>query len=179
MPHSIEILVSLARLFEYPGQDYPDRVERCAAGVASGHVEGAALLRQFLWEVSGRSVSELEELYIQTFDLNPDGCLDIGWHLFGEDYARGEFLVKMNQEIRRYGLGESHELPDHITRVLPVLARMEESEAARFQENFLAPALLKLSGAVGADNAYRKLLSALACVVGIPLEDACQKEEQA
>ncbi|MBI4906576.1 MAG: nitrate reductase molybdenum cofactor assembly chaperone [Acidobacteria bacterium] len=178
MPHSIEMLACLVRLFEYPGPDYPDQIERCLANFASAQEESAAILRQFLSEIRDRSLSELEELYIQTFDLNPAACLDIGWHLFGEDYARGEFLVKMNQEIRRYGLAESHELPDHITRVLPVLARMEDSEARRFQENFLDPAWRKLSAAVGADNPYSKLLSALACVLEIRPE-ACQKETQA
>src|SRR6266568_3182701 len=56
-----------------------------------------------------------QELYVQTFEFNPACTLELGWHLFGENYERGEFLVRMREQLRRHGIAESNELPDHLT----------------------------------------------------------------
>ena len=72
---------------------------------------------------------ELEEAYTRTFDVNPACALEIGWHLFGEDYMRGQFLVRMRGELAKYGIPESSELPDHLTHVLAVIAAMPDDEA--------------------------------------------------
>jgi len=37
-----------------------------------------------------------------TFDINPACALEVGWHLFGEDYMRGQFLVRMREELSKY-----------------------------------------------------------------------------
>jgi len=146
----------MARLFSYPDEEMLAAVEQARDHATAG--EGQA---GFLTAVSEMKLSELEELYIQTFDMNPDVCLDIGWHLFGEDYARGEFLVKVRQELRKYGIEERGELQDHITCILPLLARMPAEESARFSDTFVLPALRKIEKAIGGDNPYRHLLAAL------------------
>ena len=65
--------------------------------------------------------TELEELYTRTFDINPVCSLEVGWHLFGEDYNRGAFLVRMRGLLREHGIEEGAELPDHLESVLRVL----------------------------------------------------------
>ena len=60
---------------------------------------GAFIEQHDLWEV--------EEAFTQTFDVNPACALDIGWHLFGEEYARGMFLVRMREELRKHGLARN------------------------------------------------------------------------
>lgn len=125
----------LARLFEYPDESY---VERCRdAGLA-----------EFASEMEKLSPAQIQEQFIATFDWNPATALDLGWHLYGEQYARGEFLVRVREELRRYGIPESTELPDHLTHVLPLLARMESAEATRFAREFVAPAVAKLVSAL-------------------------------
>ena len=152
----------IAELFEYPAAGYREHVESAAAFIARTDSASAEHVQAFADAVRGRSLSEMEELYIQTFDLNPDACLDIGWHLFGEDYARGEFLVKLRQEMRRYGVAEREELPDSLLTVLPLAARM----AAPFRARFLRPAVEKIRKAVPAEsNPYAKLLAALAALL--------------
>ena len=32
---------------------------------------------------------QIEETFTRTFDVNPACALEVGWHLFGEEYARG------------------------------------------------------------------------------------------
>ena len=125
----------LARLFEYPDESY---VEHCRE----------AGLDEFASEMEKLSTSGIQEQFIATFDWNPATALDLGWHLYGEQYARGEFLVRVREELRRYGIPESAELPDHLTHILPLLARMDSGEAERFAGEFVAPAVAKLVAAL-------------------------------
>ena len=67
----------------------------------------------------------LEELYTRTFDINPVCSLETGWHLFGEDYNRGAFLVRMRGLLRQHGIEEGAELTDHLESALRVLSVME------------------------------------------------------
>jgi len=131
----IHPLESLAQLFEYPGETY---IDRCRA--AGGGAFADALGRM--------PVTEIQELFTSTFDWNPATSLDLGWHLYGEQYARGEFLVKMREEMRRYGVPETSELPDHMTNVLRVVARMDPETAQKFVREYVAPAVAKLVAAL-------------------------------
>lgn len=101
----------------------------------------------------------MQEVYVQTFEFNPACTLEIGWHLFGENYERGEFLVRMRGELRRYGIEESTELPDHLTHLLTLVARMERAEVARLAGEALLPALEKMQVPEG--NPYREILEGI------------------
>jgi nitrate reductase assembly molybdenum cofactor insertion protein NarJ len=94
-----------------------------------------------------------QELYVQTFEFNPACTLEIGWHLFGENYERGEFLVRMRDQLRRHGIAESTELPDHLTHLLPLIGRMAYEEAAELAGQFVLPALAKIRASLH-DNPY-------------------------
>lgn len=153
------IYAQLAALFEYPGEGYVERVRDCAAAMGAEPPEAQSLFAQFLREIDGLSVDDLEELFTRTFDLNPACTLEIGWQLYGEDYRRGEFLVKMRQGLREKGLPESAELPDHLTHALALLGRLETDEADEFAGRFLLPALDKMLASWKKNrNAYAALV---------------------
>lgn len=164
----------MAPLFQYPDAGYWDHARRAAAGCPSDVREQ---LDTFLAEVSNLPLASLEESFIQAFDLNPDCALDIGWHLFGEDYARGEFLVKMKGEHRKYGVDEGSELPDHLPTVLRLLATMPEKEAGQFAPQFLAPALIKIrSHFKDAAHPFVRLLDILsACLASAGYQPATEE----
>lgn len=156
----------IGQLFEYPTAGYQKRIPEVAAAVAQTDAHAAELLGAFAEAIGDRSLAAMEELYIQTFDLNPDACLEVGWHLFGEDYARGEFLVKVRHEMRRYGVAERDELPDSLLCLLPLAARMSGDEAAIFRTKYLLPAVEKLSKAVPAEtNPFANLCAALSSLL--------------
>lgn len=167
----IALYDALARLLDYPAAP-PSPELAGACGLAPEPVR--AELEAFLREAAALPEGTLQERYIQAFDLNPACCLDIGWHLFGEEYARGEFLVHLKTEQRRHDLAESSELPDHLTRVLPLVARMDAREAAAFSSRYLLPALEKISAAAAGAPPYDRLLRALRLLLeaqpGCPLE---------
>ncbi len=151
----------LAEILHYPGEDFPSRLARCRETLGS---EGgvAAALATFADCLAPLSAAEREELYIRAFDMNPAGALEIGWHLFGETYDRGAFLVKMREALRRYGLPESSELPDHLIHVLPILGRMEKAAADSFADACVLPALEKIVAALEKkSNPYEYALGAV------------------
>ena len=142
-----------APLLAYPGPDYHASVRACEAAFPSQEMD------EFARNVEGLPVETLQELYAQTFDWSPDTTLDIGWHLFGENYDRGAFLVKLRGALRTYGLTESHELPDHFSHVLPLLDRLPEDERAEFAAKYVLPAIEKLrEGLAKAESLFLPLV---------------------
>jgi nitrate reductase delta subunit len=162
----VETYDLLARVLDYPGPEYRADVERCRNRLAEPHVEAAAHLASFVQETLDNSLEQMEELFTRTFDLSPKCSLETGWHLFGENYDRGAFLVWMREQLRKFELNESAELPDHLTHVLAVLARMEPEEGDRFAtEAVLVATELMLSGLKDKNNPYEHVLRAVQCVL--------------
>jgi nitrate reductase delta subunit len=158
----------LARLFEYPDADYAVRARECLGAMRGQHREAAALCERFHAGICGLNTGELQELYTQTFDLNPTCALEVGWHLYGEDYHRGAFLVKMRQQMRDHGVSESSELPDHLSNALRLLERLEPDEGAAFASEYLLPALDRMRAACPQvqSNAFAALLEAAFLLLG-------------
>jgi nitrate reductase delta subunit len=106
-------------------------------------------------------LSQLQELFVRTFDLSPVCSLEMGWHLFGENYDRGLLLVKMRQQLRTHAIRETNELPDHLTSGLRLVAVMQRAEGAYFVEAVVLPALQKMIAALeGKQNPYQHVLLA-------------------
>ena len=149
----------LASVVGYPGEQYVTKQVLCLEALAESDPEAAMPLGEFLDKTRGFSLEDLQELYAATFDLDPACSLEVGWHLFGENYERGEFLVKMRGELRRLGVAESAELPDHLTHALAALGHMEPQEAADFATACLFPALDKIRAALkGRSNPFENAL---------------------
>lgn len=152
---------ALAWLLDYPDRDYFARVRKCQQ-VLADDPGSEVLLNAFAAAIGPLSSEALQELFIQTFDLSPVCTLEVGWHLYGENYERGTFLVHMREQLRDCGLKESDELPDHLTHVLAVLGRMETGTACEFAGRFLMPALAKMmEGFKDKLNPYENVMRAI------------------
>ncbi len=157
---------ALGRLFEYPGPDYREKIAACRAALERFRPEAAERVAQFEEAVSGFSLEELQELFTRTFDLNPVCSLEVGWQLYGEEYARGSFLVAMRRRLRDCGVPEKGELPDHLIHVLPLLEHMESGEAALFCAEFLGPAVRKMLASIeGKGNPYEAVMRSVQVLV--------------
>ncbi len=154
------VYVHLAHLLHYPEEDYRRHLERLSTAL-TGQQEMEEKLEPFRTFVANSKFTELEELFTRTFDMNPPSCLEVGWHLYGEDYKRGELLVNMRQALAQYHLPESEELPDHMSHCLQLLARMELEEAPIFVDEYLLPALEKILESLKPENPFTGLLEAL------------------
>lgn len=159
-------LGTIGRLLSYPSQQYVEAAELLYVIVQSELPEAAAGISQFGQFVEQCDQYELEEAFTRTFDVNPSCALEVGWHLFGEDYVRGQFLVRMRGELAKYDLPESSELPDHLTHVLAVVAAMPDDEADRLVHACLFPALAKMQKSLEEnDSPYRHLVRCLVLVL--------------
>jgi nitrate reductase delta subunit len=146
----------LAEVLTYPVDGYEGRFKRCVGTLEARDKSLARMLEPLARHMEAVSESDLEELFTRTFDINPQCTLELGWQLYGEDYNRGAFLVRMRELMREKGVEEGTELPDHIMHVLPVLGRMSREEASDFSLRFALPAVNKmLEGFSDNENPFR------------------------
>lgn len=145
---------ALAQLLTYPNAGYGDLAQRAP--------EALSQLGSFASGVQGLSLTELQELFTRTFDLSPACSLEVGWHLYGEEYARGAFMVSMREQLRRLAVQENGELPDHLTHVLLLVDAMGADERGLFIGSFVLPAVRKMVKALeGKDNPYGGVIKAV------------------
>ena len=93
--------------------------------------------------------------------MNTSCCLEVGWHLYGEDYHRGEFMVNMRQALAEENIAESAELPDHISHCLRLLPHLEDKDAQAFAQNYLSPAIKKVLAGLDQNNPYKNIIELL------------------
>lgn len=149
----------LAEAFRYPHPGLRETLERESAALPAGPVR-AAMMR-FLQALEPLSLAAWEELYTRTFDLNPLTAPYLGFHRWGESYARGDFMAKLNARYRALDVPTEGELPDHVIPVFRYLALAEEPlpellEVLPIGLRAMHKALQKADG----DNPYLALLEA-------------------
>ncbi|MBL8171233.1 MAG: hypothetical protein JNJ50_23945 [Acidobacteria bacterium] len=150
-------LLALADLLEYPGADWPQRLELIADSL------GDQTLAEFSRRTASLPLASLQETYTQTFDLNPVATLEIGYHLFGENYKRGLFLAQLRETEAQYALDEQRHLPDYLPTLLRLLTKLDDRE---LREDLIAecmlPALGKMKTALKSkENLYAPLVEAV------------------
>jgi nitrate reductase delta subunit len=150
-------LLALADLLEYPGEDWPRRL---AASRASLNDDALA---EFSRQTESLPLAALQETYTLTFDLNPVASLEIGYHLFGENYKRGLFLAQLRETEAQYALDEQRQLPDYLPILLRLLTRLDDRE---LREDLIAECLLPATGKMktalkSKENLYAPLVEAV------------------
>ena len=161
MDSTKSLLDAYAVILLYPEQDHDAIVQSCIVRFGEEHAEIRDKVVDYMSRIQSLSLSDREELYIKTFDLNKAGTLDLGWHLFGEDYNRGLFLVKLRQHLQFLQIPETSELPDHVSQVLRVLGRMSHDEANQFAYACVIPALEIIGEGIQEENPYDRIIQAL------------------
>jgi nitrate reductase molybdenum cofactor assembly chaperone len=137
-------LVLAGRLMSYPGPTYVHDLRAFAELSSQLGLESSPGFEAFVTSAGERSVETLQEMFTQTFDMTPTSALEVGWHLFGEDYARGAFLTRMRAALRDHGISEGSELPDHLASMLTLVTRVDTEEADVLVTNALLPAIDKM-----------------------------------
>lgn len=157
-----ELYDSFAAVFNYPEQNYRDQVKKCGTLVKELYPDNSEAVAQFSDFVSQAKDSELEELYVRTFDVQAICCLEVGYSVFGEDYKRGQFLAHMKPVYREKEVDCGSELPDFLSNILRLIPKLNYGDAAELVKNILLPGLDKMiSGFDNKGNVYRYPMEAV------------------
>lgn len=160
------LLTLLARALTYPDVDAPALLAECGAADGWAEPAAAAGLRQFAEAVTGDTVEAMQERFTRAFDFDPKASLDIGWHLYGENYERGDFLVRMREALAAHGIEEGVDLPDHLPRILRLLGLMPPDAAAELAGASVVPAVEKILGGLdGHGTPYRHVVMSVHAAV--------------
>ncbi len=169
-----------ARLFElvsllltYPDADLlaaGDELTAAAAHLA--HPDAGAAVREFLAWFTTTPGTEVQQHYVQTFDLRRRSGLYLTYYLHGDTRKRGIALLTLKQRYRAHGLRlDGGELPDLLPVVLEfaAVAGPGDGEAPLRQHRRGVELLREALTASG--TPYRHLLDAV-CLALPPLTDA-------
>ncbi len=154
------ILRNFADILFYPDSKYKETVKECYSSLID-YEETYNEFSFFNEYIAEASISDIEDKFTYSFDLNPDCCLEVGWHLYGEEYARGEFMVKTRQRMQDFGLEETIELPDHLHHVLHLIPHLSPGEKEQMISENLKLALTKINEGLKDDNPYKHVIKAL------------------
>ena len=139
----------LIPMISYPNVDTVSAVKMMEKNNSSS-------LNSYLNFIGESSLTDLQEKFTQTFDMSPTTSLDLGWHLYGEAYERGAFMLKIRELLRTQGIEETSELPDHLTHVLAAMDGLNDDDCTKFVHRYVQPAFIKiLDGFKASDNPYQ------------------------
>jgi nitrate reductase molybdenum cofactor assembly chaperone len=144
----------LAAALKYPDERTAENCARARLALPEVFLDMQQALTDLEQWLNGAAHGQPEEWYSRLFDLNPDCTLNIGYHLFGEQYERGAFLAGLVSEHRKVGLGVPDDLPDYLPAILRLLARVEELEDAQtLVSHALLPALSRMKADLAKSDA--------------------------
>ena len=153
-----------AEILEYPTCSLYECFDECISLLLGWDHEAARLLRRFESTLARVPLTEMQEIYTRTFDLQPACFPYAGYHLFGEDYRRGLFMAGLKRQYLSHGFSAGKELPDHLAVILRFLAETSrDKENEELIHEGMIPALEKMlaTGLREGDNPYREVLQAL------------------
>ncbi len=134
-----------ADILDYPNDALDRAIAECILQLGRENAEAAGLLRSFQAAQERLDLGRLQEVYADGFDLLPDCSLNLGYHLFGDDWRRSTFLADLVDRYRACGFHLEKELPDHLCVVLRFLARQGQvRQGEPLIEEFLVPTLAKI-----------------------------------
>ena len=157
------LLETLARAFEYPDSETASIARQGAGPLAGNHIALASAMWDLAVWLENTPRGEIEERYTGLFDLNPICTLNLGYHVFGDTYPRGELIAGLARELRLRGLNPGQELPDYLPTLLRLLARIQSPEDARLLlSGALLPGLNKAAEALrDSHDAWSDMIRAL------------------
>ena len=142
---STELYDAWACCLVYPDERGADLAREGLGRLLAEHVTGCEELDLLGALLAEPEVGAREEVFTRTFDGSDRRALEVGWHLHGENYARGALMVRLRKLLKEQGLVTGSELPDHLGVVLGLLGRVEEDMADALARGMVLPALEKLA----------------------------------
>jgi nitrate reductase delta subunit len=153
-----------AEILEYPTYSLYECFDECLSFLLGRDSEAADLLRKSEPVLAPMPLTQMQEIYTRTFDLQPACYPYVGYHLFGEDYRRGLFMSGLKRHYLSSGFSTDKELPDHLAVMLRFLAQSpqdKENDGLLHECLILALEKMLARGVRKGDNPYGTILKAL------------------
>jgi len=126
----------IARLLDYPDPELTRHLDELKHYLQSESALNPAEqqeLGQLLDWMQQQSLTELQEAYVQTFDMQAEHSLHLTHHLFGDDRGRGPALIDLGEHYQANGLqADEKELPDYLPLILEYVSTLDEFQAQVF-----------------------------------------------
>lgn len=165
-----------AELLEYPTPSLPGQASECIEQLRNENPLAGELLEEFCDWVRQEPLSQVEEIYTSTFDLQGSCCPYVGHHLFGDNYQRSWFMAKLSEGYHQKGFMSGNELPDHVAMILRFLATSPGDEFSRvLLEEGLVPSVGKMARLfdAGGQHPYGQVVCSLYLLLnGEPIPEA-------
>ena len=140
-----EIYYYLAELLFYPDESLPKKVNKTIQLLENYNYKATSYVKKFSEFINNSSLTQQEEIFTRSFDVQAITTIDIGYVLFGDDYKRGELLVNLNREHKDADNDCGSELSDHLSNLLRLLPKMKDIVIRNELVNkIIIPALKKI-----------------------------------
>ena len=149
----MEIYKYIADLFRYPTVETLKSIPWVSDYLAQKDIVLSTKFEPFVEFHSKKSITELEEHYIRTFDVQAICHLDIGYIIFGDDSKRGRFLYHIKEEQENANNDCGSDLADFLPNMLTLLSKNGNKDfAEELSVSILIPALLHISQKLESEN---------------------------
>lgn len=127
----MQIYRILSALMSYPQAELIAALPEIRTELQS-EPEALETLEPLLDYLESHSLISLQENYVGTFDRTASVALHLFEHIHGESRDRGQAMVDLIEEYRRYGFEpDASELPDYIPLFLEFLSLVEPENAEK------------------------------------------------
>ena len=155
--NTIEHYDLLASLFSYPDEKLRIDFEAVHKLLESKYISASKFFNEFYLFSKSISLFKWQEIYTRTFDVQAITTLDLGYVLFGDDYKRGELLVNLSKEHKKFDNDCGSELGDHLPNVLRLLTKLTDDDLKTdLIYLIIKPALHKISAEFDLDKIDKK-----------------------
>ncbi|MBD3610644.1 MAG: nitrate reductase molybdenum cofactor assembly chaperone [Gammaproteobacteria bacterium] len=126
----------LSRLLEYPEQELVDNLELIRERIndeSEVSPQERVVINEFVDYLQSQELLQLQQNYVNTFDMVPEHSLHLTHHLFGDEKNRGPALVDLGEHYKGMGYEiEGNEIPDYLPLVLEYVGTLDEMAARVF-----------------------------------------------
>ncbi|WP_044157674.1 nitrate reductase molybdenum cofactor assembly chaperone [Virgibacillus sp. MSP4-1] len=174
-----ELLVIASRILSYPTEEDKQEVMEMVKEIqdTAGEKKAARKAVESLYQMD---MTDLQELYVETFDLRSKLGLYLSAHEFGDSPKRGAALIRLQKIINEAGYERTDgELADFIPMLYEFLAIMEEGENKNRLIKRLSVVTQSLLNELPKENPYYPIISLLMqYVFEPPTKEDLEKMEQ-
>ena len=157
-----QIYACFAQLLNYPTSGYMEKIGIATDLLKVDYATTVPLMTDFQARIESIEMGRLEEVYTNTFDINPACHIFAGHILFGESFKRNAFMAVLAEEYEKREFAIGKELVDHIPLLLRFLSvsQPDDEFINDLAVDCLVPVFQKMNGNFPDDatNPYVPLL---------------------